>query len=114
MDVDRDKNEVPLATKRAMRAAHLLGRILKDHFDSNLCELMTAKSFDWRSYSLNILDNLLLVGGIPRDILLGTEVRDIDVTFNLRELTKIQLNHLRKYHSSKTAQSPNCRCAYWQ
>eukprot|EP01084_Bolivina_argentea_P289552 497236_1 len=75
---------------------------------------MTEKSFDWRSYSLNILDNLLLVGGIPRDILLGTEVKDIDITFNLRELTKIQLNHLRKYHSSKSGQDANLRCAYWQ
>ncbi len=95
-------------------SAHLLGKILKQHFDDNLCELMTAKSFDWRSYSLNILDNLLLVGGIPRDILLNTEVKDIDITFNLRELTKIQLNHLRKYHGKKQYQSPNCRCAYWQ
>lgn len=109
-----NKKEVPLQTKRAMRAAHLLGRILKEHFDNNLCEYMTEKSFDWRSYSLNILDNLLLVGGIPRDILLGTEVKDIDITFNLRELTKIQLNHLRKYHSKKSQQSVNCKCAYWQ
>lgn len=109
-----NKKEVPLQTKRAMRAAHLLGRILKEHFDSNLCEYMTEKSFDWRSYSLNILDNLLLVGGIPRDILLGTQVKDIDITFNLRELTKIQLNHLRKYHSKKQYQSVNCKCAYWQ
>ena len=56
----------------------------------------------------------MIGGGIPRDILLGTEVKDIDITFNLRELNKIQLNHLRKYHSSKAGQSPNCRCAYWQ
>jgi len=108
------RRSVPLRTKRAMRAAHLLGRILKEYFDANLCEYLTEKSFDWRSYSLNILDNLLLVGGIPRDILLGTEVRDIDITFNLRELTKIQLNHLRKYHSKQVNQATNCRCAYWQ
>ena len=59
------------------------------------------------------MENIILIGGMPRDILLGTEVKDIDITLNLRELTKIQLNHLRKYHSKEIYQSSHCKCAYW-
>ena len=72
------------------------------------------RSFDWRSYSLNVLDNLNVCRELPRNILLNAETQRTEIALNLRELTKIQLNHLRKYHNDKKSQSPNCKCAYWQ
>eukprot|EP01084_Bolivina_argentea_P276710 472211_1 len=79
--------KVPATTKRAMRACHLFANILKMHFDDGICELMDESSYDYAHYTHDILNNLLLVGDIPRDILLGTDVKNIDITFNLRELT---------------------------
>ena len=108
------QRRVPESTKRAMRACHLFATILKSHFDDGICELMDENSYDYKRYTSNILDNLLLVGSIPRDILLGTAVKDVDITFNLRELTKIHLNHLTKYHSKKEQQDRNCCCVYFQ
>jgi len=109
-----NKRRVPESTKRAMRACHLFASLLKQHFSDGICELMEENSFDHKHYTLNVLDNLLLVGGIPRDILLGTAVKDVDITFNLRELTKIHLQHLTKYHSKKEDQDRNIRCVYFQ
>ena len=58
---------------------------------------MTHNSFDDRNYSLNLLDNLFLYGEFTRDLLIRTDAQfnHIDVILNLRELTKIQLNHLK-------------------
>ncbi len=83
------------------------------NFDG-ICELMDESSYDYAHYTHDILNNLLLVGDIPRDILLGTDVKNIDITFNLRELTKIHLQHLTKYHSKKEYQKKEIDCVYFQ
>jgi hypothetical protein len=75
---------------------------------SHSVEMYDANKNEWN------LDNLLLVGTIPRDILLGTAVKDVDITFNLRELTKVHYQHLTKYHSKKEQQDRNMRCVYFQ
>eukprot|EP01083_Nonionella_stella_P055889 147373_1 len=109
-----NKRRVPEVTERAMRACHLFAKILKDHFDDGTCELMEENSYDYSHFTADILNNLLLVGDVPRDILLGTAVKVIDITFNLRELTKVHLNHLTKYHSKKENQRRGIECVYFQ
>lgn len=105
---------VPDSTKKAMRATHLFASCVQNHFIDGICEFIGGNDFVEKSYTNDILSNLLLVGGIPRDILLGAEVDRVDITFNLRELTKIHLDHLVKYHSKKEQQGKSCQCTYWQ
>lgn len=98
----------------AMRCCHLFSSILKTHFDDGMCEFIDEKSLDAKKYTSDVLDNLLLVGSIPRDILLGTEVKDLHITFNLHEFDKIHLQHLAKYHSNEKQQGRKIKCVYWQ
>merc|ERR1719464_618310 len=108
------KRVVPNSTKKAMRATHLFASCVRDHFDDGLCEFIEGNQYEEKAFTTDILSNLLLVGSIPRDILLGTEVDNVDITFNLRELTKVHLDHLVKYHSKKEQQGRSVQCTYWQ
>ena len=56
---------------------------------------------------------MIVVGGFCRDVLLNRQINDVDIIINLRELTKLQTNHLKKYHSKRENQGRDCKCAYW-
>lgn len=58
----------------------------------------------------SILDNLLIVGSFPRNLLLHKPITSTNILLNLHELNKIQLNHLNKYHKHHSRQSKKCKC----
>ena len=55
----------------------------------------------------------MLYIGACRDFLLFKPVNDLDIIHNTRELNKIHLQHLQKYHSSKENQGYHHSCILW-
>eukprot|EP01084_Bolivina_argentea_P302391 521939_1 len=97
-------------TKRAIATAHLLSRIIYEFFQNpqNSCDIGTIDIHA-------ILDNILILGGAPRDYLLQRDINDIDIHVNIRELTKIQKLHLKKYHSNVHIDEVNdSKCILWR
>ena len=86
--------------------------ILYGYFKDNKCEFMNEQENEelW----LNILEHIVIVGSVPRNILLNEEITNTNILFNLRELCKLQYHHLLKYHNTKDSQSKNCTCFLWQ
>eukprot|EP01084_Bolivina_argentea_P006311 11952_1 len=82
-------------TKRALAWAHFLSDIWHRHINiTHKCEFLNEND-DMG----NVLQHIVIFGGGPRDYILGDEFDDIDMFLNTRELNKIHLMHLRKYHS---------------
>ena len=114
MDIEQ-KSDVPFQSKRAMATAALFTEIFQKYLDVHKCEnIPETKVEELDQFSSEILDHVIIVGGFCRDILLNRPINDIDIVINLRELCKLQTNHLKKYHSKKAHQDRNARCVYWQ
>jgi len=109
----KNNHEIPPESKRAMTTAALFTNIFQKHLEQNRCEFMDDEE-ELNQFSAELLDHVIIVGGFCRDVLLGRAVNDIDIVINLRELTKLQTNHLKKYHSTHKEQDMDCRCVYWQ
>jgi len=109
----KDNHEIPKESKRAMTTAALFTSIFQKYLEQNRCEYVDDEE-ELNQFSAELLDHVIIVGGFCRDILLKRPVNDIDIVINLRELTKLQTNHLKKYHSKSSEQDINCRCVYWQ
>lgn len=109
----KDNHEIPKESKRAMTTAALFTNIFQKYLEQNRCEYVDDEE-ELGQFSAELLDHVIIVGGFCRDILLNRAVNDIDIVINLRELTKLQTNHLKKYHSKSNEQDINCRCVYWQ
>jgi len=109
----KDNHEIPKESKRAMTTAALFTSIFQKYLEQNRCEYVDDAE-EQSQFSAELLDHVIIVGGFCRDILLNRPVNDIDIVINLRELTKLQTNHLKKYHSKSSEQDMNCRCVYWQ
>jgi len=103
----------PKESKRAMATAALFTMIFARYLEDNICPNMTD-SDERAQFAPEILDHVIIVGGFCRDILLNRPIRDIDIIINLRELCKLQTNHLKKYHSKKEHQSSGQGCVYWK
>ena len=61
-----------------MRTTHLFASAVRAHFEEGLCELMRDDE-DRKDYTQKVLENLVLVGGLCRNILLCTETLDIEI-----------------------------------
>eukprot|EP01084_Bolivina_argentea_P091715 165075_1 len=106
---------IPFKSKRAMTTAALFTDIFRKYLDRNKCEnISSSNSEELDQFSSEILDHVIILGGFCRDVLLNRAINDIDIMINLRELCKLQTNHLKKYHSKKEDQDRNVRCVYWQ
>jgi len=106
---------VPEDSKRAMNTVALLTDSFKKYLDANKCECIPKEnSEELDQFSSELLDHVIVVGGFCRDILLNRKINDIDIIINLRELTKLQTNHLKKYHNRRDQQSRDCKCVYWK
>eukprot|EP01084_Bolivina_argentea_P008473 15853_1 len=101
----------------------LIGNIIKNYIDDNTCEYIAPKSFDDRNYTLLLLDQVLVYGGFPIDLVYNrhnasssqtSQSKQVDVIFNLKNLTKLQLGHIKQYHSTKKSQSNDTKCIYWK
>mmetsp|Transcript_38972 Transcript_38972/g.62220 ORF Transcript_38972/g.62220 Transcript_38972/m.62220 type:complete len:680 (-) Transcript_38972:272-2311(-) len=109
------KQNVPSESKRAMTTAALFTDIFEKHIERHVCEnIPEDNSEELEQFASEILDHIIIVGGFCRDILLNRKINDIDIVINLRELCKLQTNHLKKYHSKKEHQDRNARCIYWE
>ena len=84
-----------------MATVTLFANIFREKLESQTCSIMQSKMSQkeidiWNN---SILDNIIVVGGFPRDIILNRPITDIDIVINLRELCKLQSMHLNKYHT---------------
>ena len=112
MATNIDNPEIPMESKRAMTTVALMTKIFQKYLEQHRCPYIRDDE-ELKKFSAELLDHVIIVGGFCRDILLNRAVNDIDIIINLRELTKLQRTHLKKYHvHSKTAEP--CRCVYWQ
>eukprot|EP01084_Bolivina_argentea_P106252 190187_1 len=94
---EKHKNQI----RTGVATVYLLTTIISNYFndDSNKCEFI--RSCDETKDNIAILDHIILYGGSVRDLVLDKSIlRDIDITINTRELTKLQLIHLQKYHNT--------------
>jgi len=112
IDCFKHIHEIPKESKRAMTTAALFTRIFQQYLDANCCPYMDEA--EHKTFSAELLDHVLIVGGFCRDILVNRAVNDIDIMVNLRELNKLQRKHLIEYHSKTSQQDKNCRCVHWQ
>jgi len=103
----------PMESKRAMATAVLFANIFRKYLEQNRCEYVDDES-ELNDWTETLLDHVNIVGGFCRDLLLNRAVNDINIILNLRELTKHQWYHLKKYHSTPDTQVSSCRCVYWQ
>ena len=99
------------STKQAMTWAHFLGDIWHRYINiQHKCEFLNENE-----YMPNILQHVIIFGGACRDYILGNEFDDIDMFVNTRELSKLHLEHLKKYHSKSIAsQGKNVKCCLWK
>eukprot|EP01083_Nonionella_stella_P254193 873779_1 len=97
-------------TKNCIAATHLFATIWYNYFSDseNQCEYMSSNSSDY----FDVLDYILIRGGCCRDVLWNKDFNDIDATVNTRELNKLHLLHLKKYHNTKESQI-NSHCIFW-
>eukprot|EP01084_Bolivina_argentea_P006312 11953_1 len=107
---DTQHGTLTYETKRAMAFAHFLANIWYTYVNiTNKCEFLLDDD-----NMGNILQHFIIFGGAPRDYILGKEFDDIDMFVNTRELNKIHLLHLRKYHSKDImSQSNSVKCCFW-
>lgn len=100
-------------TKKIIALAHLLACLIHDFFESDeqRCPYVDDQANGF--LIADICSNIFLEGGAVRDIILKKPVNDLDLTANTQELTKIQRDHLLKYHST-VDQQKDTRCALWK
>eukprot|EP01084_Bolivina_argentea_P059646 108944_1 len=106
--------EISSKSKLAISSAYLLSNILTEFFtnDKNKCECM-QNADEYKNVVQSILSNVLIQGGACRDLALTKPINDLDIICNTRELNKIHLQHLQKYHSNIENQSINIGCILW-
>eukprot|EP00485_Elphidium_margaritaceum_P009954 CAMPEP_0202689444 /NCGR_PEP_ID=MMETSP1385-20130828/4705_1 /ASSEMBLY_ACC=CAM_ASM_000861 /TAXON_ID=933848 /ORGANISM="Elphidium margaritaceum" /LENGTH=694 /DNA_ID=CAMNT_0049344577 /DNA_START=44 /DNA_END=2128 /DNA_ORIENTATION=- len=113
--MDEKLDEIPFESKRAMACAALFTDIFQKYIEAHQCENIPEQNKDeLDQFATEILDHVIIVGGFCRDLLLNRTIKDIDIIINLRELCKLQTNHLKKYHHKQADQSRENRCVYWQ
>ena len=113
MNRGSSRGPTPFETTRAMSTVALLTDAFRRYLDHNKCEFIPKDSEELDQFTSEFLDHVIVVGGFCRDILLNRKINDIDIIINLRELTKLQTNHLKKYHSKRENQGRDIKCAYW-
>mmetsp|Transcript_26068 Transcript_26068/g.42609 ORF Transcript_26068/g.42609 Transcript_26068/m.42609 type:complete len:503 (-) Transcript_26068:63-1571(-) len=103
-------------TQRAIASAHLFASIIKDHFDHNscVCDCETRATGPQPLNACTILSNIFIMGGAPRDYLLGFEINDLDILVDTQTLNQLYFEHLQAYHSSQTQQLTNKNCLFWK
>eukprot|EP01084_Bolivina_argentea_P082443 149282_1 len=100
---------IPESTKIIIYLCNLIANIMKEYFESpaNQCEFNPINIG-------GILSNILITGDIPRNYLLNIAMNNtVDIIINTRQLTKIHLNHLQTYHSTKEQQMKYSQCILW-
>ena len=107
-------NDLSEENTKAITTAHLIGNIIKNYFESldNICDHKYSKKPGIDSKA--ILDNILIIGCAPRNYLLKRPINSIDIAVNTRELTKLHLLHLKKYHQTEKSQKSNSQCILWR
>eukprot|EP01084_Bolivina_argentea_P260454 439852_1 len=114
---DDDQNDFkstpfPLSgkTKTAITTAHFLVHMVSCYLDEN------SKSSECNIDIKSILSNIFVIGGACRNYLLKKDINDIDIVCNTRELNKIHLLHLQKYHNTYNKQNNNKlnECILWK
>lgn len=103
------EEKLPKSSKLIIGLAHLLANILKEYFESeaNQCEF---GALDVEG----ILQHVIIVGDAPRDYLLELPMNNtLDIIVDTRELTKLHLQHLQKYHHTVEQQTSYCQCILW-
>eukprot|EP01084_Bolivina_argentea_P276794 472375_1 len=112
---DKKDKEYELAlsekSKVAISTVHCLAHIALNYFVE--CDNECSKCcVDIKG----ILSNIFVTGGACRNYLVQKEINDIDIVVNTRELNKIHLLHLRKYHNTYDKQNDNelNKCILWQ
>eukprot|EP01084_Bolivina_argentea_P318557 552467_1 len=133
-DEHKEERQLSERTKSVIASGHLLATIIKNYFESpdNKCDMLLDDMIseekeeddddgddDGYNAELNwktVLDNIIIVGGAPRDYLLNRPINDLDINANTRELTKLQLLHLKKYHGTVSQQkkSKTSKCIFWR
>eukprot|EP01083_Nonionella_stella_P164880 547133_1 len=74
----------------------LIGKIWREYFKDNKCGSMNYEdSLEWDA----ILQYIIIIGGLPRDYLLGKKIKDIDINLDTHQLDILFYNHIHKYHS---------------
>ena len=91
----------------------LFTNIFEKFLEQNCCEYVTDED-EKREWAVDILQHVLIVGALCRDLLMNHAVKDIYILLNLRELTKMQWHHLQKYHFQSEHQGMSCRCVFWR
>eukprot|EP01084_Bolivina_argentea_P283868 486295_1 len=117
MDSDMKEKEIEISTKSklAISSGYLLANMITDFFccNENKCDCMDDDD-EYKNVIKTILDNILIQGGACRDLALIQPINDLDIVVNTRELNKIHLQHLKKYHSTKQNQGRNHCCILWK
>merc|ERR1719334_3112021 len=91
----------------------LITDIFQKYLEKNRCPYVTDAE-EQSTLTYELLSQVIVVGGFCRDILMNHPINNIDIIINLRELCKLQTEHLEKYHSTPKSQHTSCRCVCWQ
>ena len=106
-------SDIPFASKRALSTAALFTEVWANYIKKHKCPHLEQQDSD--QWVTELLDHVIIVGGFCRDLLLNRPINDIDIMINLRELCKLQTNHLKKYHGDSDKQKkPAGDCLYWK
>eukprot|EP01084_Bolivina_argentea_P283869 486296_1 len=114
-DIKEKEIEISTKSKLAISSGYLLANMITDFFccNENKCDCMDDDD-EYKNVIKTILDNILIQGGACRDLALIQPINDLDIVVNTRELNKIHLQHLKKYHSTKQNQGRNHCCILWK
>ena len=87
-------------SKIAISSGYLLASIIGGYFDKHKCEYMTDD--EHKELVESILDNLFVVGGACRSLLLSQPINDLDIQCNTRYNKSLQLWPFNSKYISKS------------